>query len=558
MKRLIFLLYSLAFSQFAFTQSKVETNIEGIGNDKILISFPSQSKENVSNKLELKVGTIEGIIVNYDGKIKSGKLTYFDAITRIVHNEIFGIDSLGNFKVSYKIPHSVINTSFLNFSGKSYNLFLEPGEDIKVVLNANSIKFTEGSSNEQSTVLRDTIYKKFKEEIDRCSWLHTKNITFLNYIQEQSNLAKKKLDFINEFEKTHNFSNSVINAFKKEAFYAQAKSWINFRHDYSTGRPVKRDTLIYKNFYDDLFKAFPVDDQNAFVSREYIDYISNIKDVLSENSFGSEMDFIKSHSNLAVNELKLLERVFKKDTAIINSSEFKKFMTSDRWKLLTDLHRKYLFSNILLSCKAFPKGIGRDLIISQGISSCYLNNTFIEPTEEEWKSMDELTESKIFLNYVHDIVKAVKQNLSDNNSSTELSPGIKIQANNLNKSLIGKYKGKVIYVDFWATWCGPCKKEIPDTKVLINQFKGQEFVFVSLCCKSKEQDWKNTVSSDKLEVINQFIRDDEYDLLASVYKVKAFPTYILIDKNGNVVNYNAPRPSSNTIITEQIQRLLNK
>ena len=121
---------------------------------------------------------------------------------------------------------------------------------------------------------------------------------------------------------------------------------------------------------------------------------------------------------------------------------------------------------------------------------------------------------------------------------------------------IDKYIGKVIYIDFYATWCGPCRQEIPYAEQLYQEFKHKDVVFLNLCAKSKIEDWKNFNNHHELGGENYLLTDEEFYFLSEIYKVEGFPTYILIDKNGNVSDYSALRPSTQKNLYEKIDELL--
>lgn len=523
------------------------------------IFFLVQCKEKEFNILKQETGTINGKILDYDGVFKSGKLTYFDAISRIIQNEIFVIDSTGNFNLTFNISHPIYNIAYLDIQGNYFSPFLEPGKDLQIQIKDKSIEYLgdSGQSNNQMSLLEDTINKKFQEEIKRCRSLHNTNIGYHDYLNEQINLAKLKLEFIEEYEKTHKLDKAVINAIKKESYYSPAKSWINFRFDYSNGPPKARDTL-FKDFYADLFKTYPINDFDALVSREYIDYISNIKTVFSESeSYDSLFNFIKESNSISEGDLVLLKRAYDGDKSVYETKEFKEFYNDNNRKKLSELSNRYNVKKLLSKSLELPSGIGRDLVISQGICSNYFTKYYIHPTEDEWNIIKELIRTKFILEYLLDKDNNIKIDLPEGQALNEIPETVKKLASNLNNEIISKFKGKVVYIDFWATWCGPCRQEIPFSKVLAEQFRNKDVVFLSMCCKSNEQDWKNTLAHEKIPGEHFFVKDVDFDLLASIYMIKGFPTYILLSKNGEIKNLNAPRPSSNKIIMNDIQSLLD-
>ncbi len=110
-------------------------------------------------------------------------------------------------------------------------------------------------------------------------------------------------------------------------------------------------------------------------------------------------------------------------------------------------------------------------------------------------------------------------------------------------------KGKYVYIDLWATWCGPCKAEIPYLKEVEKEYHDKNIAFVSLSVdKPKDADkWFKMVNDMELTGI-QLMADNEFksDFIKS-YNVNGIPRFILIDPQGNIVDQNAPRPSSKEI-----------
>jgi thiol-disulfide isomerase/thioredoxin len=114
---------------------------------------------------------------------------------------------------------------------------------------------------------------------------------------------------------------------------------------------------------------------------------------------------------------------------------------------------------------------------------------------------------------------------------------------NLNgeKVSLSDFKGKITVVDFWATWCGPCKAEFPAYKELEEKY-GDEVNFVSVGVYCKEDDWKKMATEEGFKQ-NIFISKEEQDQI-SKYEVKTIPRYLVLDENFNLIDADAPRPSS--------------
>lgn len=123
------------------------------------------------------------------------------------------------------------------------------------------------------------------------------------------------------------------------------------------------------------------------------------------------------------------------------------------------------------------------------------------------------------------------------------------------ENIINKYKGKVIYLDFWASWCRPCKNEMPHSKKMKDHFKGKDVVFVYISSDRDANAWKKSVIDLQITGENYLTNPKVFNEYNGLYNVKYIPRYILIDKQGNVISETAKRPSDPQSITD-IENLL--
>ena len=90
---------------------------------------------------------------------------------------------------------------------------------------------------------------------------------------------------------------------------------------------------------------------------------------------------------------------------------------------------------------------------------------------------------------------------------------------------------KYILIDFWASWCNPCRKEIPNLKKLYKEYADKGFQIISISIDKKKADWEKALKEENLEWPNFLDNGD----VAIAYKVKMIPTMYLIDTNGVMV-----------------------
>ena len=122
-------------------------------------------------------------------------------------------------------------------------------------------------------------------------------------------------------------------------------------------------------------------------------------------------------------------------------------------------------------------------------------------------------------------------------------------------------KGKLVYVDVWATWCGPCKAQIPFLKQLEEKYREEEIAFVSLSIDQLKNisKWKDMIVDKELEGI-QIIADKAWrSKFVTDYVIEGIPRFILIDKDGNLMDPMAPRPAiyveGEMQLNEEIQKI---
>jgi thiol-disulfide isomerase/thioredoxin len=149
-----------------------------------------------------------------------------------------------------------------------------------------------------------------------------------------------------------------------------------------------------------------------------------------------------------------------------------------------------------------------------------------------------------------DILNLFEQRLANLNSNN--NPITLMSNQDANSEIIAdvfnditeRFKGKVIYLDFWATWCGPCRSQFPYSHTLAGELEKQDVAFVFICIDSVYEKWEKTVVDLKLNLNQYFLNDLESKVLRQKFQIGGLPTYYLINKKGEIVDKEAPAPSS--------------
>ena len=125
------------------------------------------------------------------------------------------------------------------------------------------------------------------------------------------------------------------------------------------------------------------------------------------------------------------------------------------------------------------------------------------------------------------------------------------------KTKLEDLRGKYVYIDVWATWCGPCRGEIPHLKKVEEKYHGKNIAFVSISVDVQKdfEKWKTFVKDKELGGIQLFADKDWNSDFTKAFGINSIPRFILIDPTGKVVDADAARPSDPKLV-EKLDELL--
>lgn len=136
--------------------------------------------------------------------------------------------------------------------------------------------------------------------------------------------------------------------------------------------------------------------------------------------------------------------------------------------------------------------------------------------------------------------KYVKYAMIDDGSLAPDFHGVTIDGRVIQLS---DFEGKYVYIDVWATWCGPCKHELPYFEILKEEYRGRNIEFVSVSIDKSRFAWENMVREKNMQGHQLFVNGDFDSSFAALYSVKAVPQFILIDPQGQIIDLTARHPS---------------
>ena len=152
--------------------------------------------------------------------------------------------------------------------------------------------------------------------------------------------------------------------------------------------------------------------------------------------------------------------------------------------------------------------------------------------------------AKVFVLELHEKYLAIMNreissdaNLMSSKDVADMSDGEKIL-----RKLVEPYKGKIILIDVWGTWCSPCRKALSKSKEEFERLAPYDVIFLYLANNSEEESWKNVIKEYNVtgeNVVHYNLPEEQQSAVESFLKVNQYPTYRLIDRNGNLLDVNA-------------------
>lgn len=131
-----------------------------------------------------------------------------------------------------------------------------------------------------------------------------------------------------------------------------------------------------------------------------------------------------------------------------------------------------------------------------------------------------------------------------------VAPSFDYENHKGGKTKLEDLRGKYVYIDVWATWCGPCRAEIPHLKKVEEKYHGKniEFVSISVDTDKDHEKWQKFVTDKELGGIQLFADKNWNSDFIKAFGINSIPRFLLIDSTGKVVKADAPRPSSATLV----------
>lgn len=391
------------------------------------------------------------------------------------------IDAQGTFKDTLNIPQEGFYELYVG--RERTGIYLEKGKNLNLTLDATQFDETLNYSGDLAKENNFLASKYLWNEQN----LNYKELFVLNEEKFKNSIAENQ-NSIDSLYKTQNISNSN---FKKqldtEDKFARAVLIENYQnaHNYYTG---KTNYKVSENFYDELKEI-------------------NYKDTIAYRNSTSYQSLLDAYFNRLVSE----------DTTYAEGTENVVFLKK------VDAH--------------LPDGYAKDKIMSSYLQFGLKPDETLDEAYNIYKNSnpnpDNLAKLTERYNKLQSLVKG------------KPSPTFNYENHKGGTTSLESLQGKYVYIDVWATWCGPCIREIPSLKKFEEDYKDKNIQVVSISIdEPKNYDkWKKMVDDKNLGGI-QLIADNNWNSkFVTDYAILGIPRFILVDPAGNIVAADAPRPS---------------
>ena len=192
----------------------------------------------------------------------------------------------------------------------------------------------------------------------------------------------------------------------------------------------------------------------------------------------------------------------------------------------------------------------RDFVLAQNLVNALENSevSIVEPQYNDYKELKPTAEYLALLDLNFNKYKALSKGHKAPSFSLIDTYGKAVSLND--------FIGKVVYIDFWASWCKPCLKEAQFANELKLKMANKDVVFLYISLDENEQNWRNSIRTRNIQGIHLNSRGIASEVAIN-YNIQSVPSFFLIDKQGNMYDSQAKRPS-NRALQEEMEMLLQR
>ena len=571
--------------------------------DKIASPSYDYSSEKGFSEPLIKNGeaTIRGYIKGYSPKmgIDGGFASKDNILSGDRAKHDFQIDKAGRFEV--KVPLDYSGTVRFYIQNAYPSVFVEPGSEITMVINLD--EYTRAYPGLESYMKRDrkSLY------MGDCAKINTdfQNLSVLFYYEEEKIMKgvlelsaeqyketilaqlKEKQNLIAEYKAKGAISKKAYQYFETSIRLGAINMLMEFNNlrDYAhyLAEEDKPDSLrtafkpleLDKSYYSSI-KEIPFNPEMAIITTDASAYIANIRGFSFGETEKAPLELAQIVKLLQEKDVPLTEEEKAMEGALASlegkggterRAEVERY--SSKMKSLQEKYSQVIGAYRMDSQSqerlkqaqqnlGLEEGLLLDIIRAKNKIKV-IEQYYLPMGEQELMAFNKEVSTPFVKEFVQNYNAEVKKELAIEKDMSDVvvnkTPAVAVE--NLFQAILEKYKGKVVYVDFWATWCGPCMREMPHSKKLKNELGGKDVVFVYLTNESSPlKAWTNKIPEIKGEHFR--LNKEEWEYLSKKFDVQGIPRYMLVNQEGQIVLEDALPPSHMKEIVAEIRALLDK
>ncbi len=342
------------------------------------------------------------------------------------------------------------------------------------------------------------------------------------------------------------------------SFILDSTTYLNFGHGIeSTGmfvRPGDKINLtIDTERFDETIK-YEGSMESSFLANKYL--------ITEENDFFGEVFYLSDSDEYSKFLDDFKTTVLTEFGDISDSLFIKNEIAEIDKRIAYFIGRQKKLANYTKDVKTYKwetSQIGRDFNFYAAIdslNSTEFNELLDKYTEAFQSSLNNVTNTAFIVEEETKIEKTtsswLKRKIAIDNMPKKGEPAIDFNYPDTdgNEFSLASFKGKLVYIDIWATWCGPCKAEIPSLQKLEADYHSKDITFISVSVDTDKEAWEKMVAEKELGGVQLWANG--WSKITKDYAIFSIPRFMLFDANGNVISTDAPRPSS-----EEIKGLLD-
>lgn len=406
-------------------------------------------------------------------------------------------DSTGN---SYVIPaKKPLLITFTKGNWTSHPAIMHPGETYTVTYEDGEYIISNFSNNSNLSAIYD-IEKNFGFTFPDFAGLQISKSTNLNYVYQQHNdKFKERIDFFNQYKKTVKLTphddQYIVSSLQFK--YLTAILFPYFNRANTTEFPFSQIPEEYAKKIENEISEYTFHDSLLYIDM-YRLFLWNYSRFLARESLGTELEF---------------STIFEIATSRFEG-ETKAFVSSMIIKKYENTYPVNFPEKLNYFLEDIPDGYYKNLVTKSSI----------------------INATKIFEKFGNEVL----QDSSYKNISLQ--------------EILHQAKGKLVYLDFWASWCKPCLEEIPKSLSLAKELSHKDVSFIYISIDNDNDKWSRALENHFATSKNHFRLNPTSGLLKEL-AIQSVPRYMLLDKAGKVITLDAARPSDTRTIGT-ITRLL--